>query len=643
MPKGVAKDPSGLKEHEGFGEKGSYWEPPKGTRTKRTTRRGYERQQEKERQKAQIEKRAAERRLFQDTPSPSPSPRLEAEYVDPETTHATFEQAEFVEAQPERRVQLDLTTPQRRQELPIPSPGVGAKPIKHRDEQEKEKLERASLLAISEADFGQLLQQAQEEEEELLDERQAHIQAHREDLDEFEERKARAATEQLYGTPEEEQAYQDMLVRAERNRKKQIQEMQLEERNLMEQIDEYNSRLAEISDGRNYYEGSDAAIIGGMEEEIRETQEFIGGRESMLERVRRRMEFLPMERVVTEPQAISEVFNEQMRAQAVSEMPLLERVGAEDDPGQWSEEEAQKEHPALEEARRKAKQAEKDYELWLSQDERRRKDMDLRTRSKEFKKFVRITGRYEKLRHLQHGKGYRGVEAHLHSIEQRRLSKKDERRRELAAPPESFLEAKYESGSESEGSARLGRGHVSRGRVKLERHGPAARMRTGYGIKQEWLSGSESSTESLGIGRYSGTVTQIKTEPGGRHYISPEPADEIPEEDAAEHQPQFRARTVPVSKKKLGLSQGLHAKNLRRKIHPAMASANFSLKKVGPTTYVLSAKNVTHGVVSQIRALMLKVPGKRLEVDGRIFARQGAFREIIRVLIEKGSVEISLG
>jgi hypothetical protein len=73
-----------------------------------------------------------------------------------------------------------------------------------------------------------------------------------------------------------------------------------------------------------------------------------------------------------------------------------------------------------------------------------------------------------------------------------------------------------------------------------------------------------------------------------------------------------------------------------------LARPNFSLQKLSQNRYILHAINVTKGVVSQVRSLLLKVPGMSLTVNGRMIAKKDALREIIRELIQKSRVEIVL-
>ena len=125
-------------------------------------------------------------------------------------------------------------------------------------------------------------------------------------------------------------------------------------------------------------------------------------------------------------------------------------------------------------------------------------------------------------------------------------------------------------------------------------------------------------------------------------------ADEIPEEDAYSSVPtsylmhKVGHPEAPVRKRRLKTKQSAHDKNFRRRVMPVQKMSNFSLRKVSPGRYIVSARDVSEGVISQIRALLQKIPGKRVLVDGRIFGKQSAFREIIRILRERGSVEVSL-
>ncbi|HIB90568.1 TPA: hypothetical protein EYO57_25840 [Candidatus Poribacteria bacterium] len=140
----------------------------------------------------------------------------------------------------------------------------------------------------------------------------------------------------------------------------------------------------------------------------------------------------------------------------------------------------------------------------------------------------------------------------------------------------------------------------------------------------------------------------------GQQFLTSEPADEIPEEDAASsvgfhapdastvHAPSMEAGAPPVRRRKVGTPQSVHGRNLRRQIMPVLRQANFSLRKVSANRYLVYAKDVSEGVIAQIRALLKKITGRRVLVDGRIFGKQGAFREIIRILREKGSVDVSV-
>ena len=122
-------------------------------------------------------------------------------------------------------------------------------------------------------------------------------------------------------------------------------------------------------------------------------------------------------------------------------------------------------------------------------------------------------------------------------------------------------------------------------------------------------------------------------------------ADEIPEEDAATYDSgRYHSQpSQPVRRRRASVpAQSLHNRKLRRNIHPVLRKPNFSLRKVSANTYILSATDVTHGVVDQIRGLLQRVPGKRIIVDGRIFGKGSGFREIIRVLTEKGTVRVGL-
>jgi len=123
----------------------------------------------------------------------------------------------------------------------------------------------------------------------------------------------------------------------------------------------------------------------------------------------------------------------------------------------------------------------------------------------------------------------------------------------------------------------------------------------------------------------------------GRKVIQPDVADEIPESDAAPS-----SSGSPVRRRRIQVPQSLHRRNLRRQIHPVLRQANFSLRKVSHGRYVLTAREVTHGVVEQIRGLLQRVSGRHVTVDGRIFGKAGAFREVIRVLTEKGTVQVAV-
>jgi hypothetical protein len=93
--------------------------------------------------------------------------------------------------------------------------------------------------------------------------------------------------------------------------------------------------------------------------------------------------------------------------------------------------------------------------------------------------------------------------------------------------------------------------------------------------------------------------------------------------------------------KKRGRTQKRRRGPAKRRID-RLARPNFSLQKLSQNRYVLHAINVTKGVVSQVRSLLLKVPGMSLTVNGRMIAKKDALREIIRELIQKSRVEIVL-
>jgi hypothetical protein len=159
-----------------------------------------------------------------------------------------------------------------------------------------------------------------------------------------------------------------------------------------------------------------------------------------------------------------------------------------------------------------------------------------------------------------------------------------------------------------------------------------------------WLSdSSDSSTSSgrLGISRYvpprlrKGRKSPAFLKPGQRFLE----ADEIPEEDAVSN---YRAPASAPQRRRLTIKQSTHDRNIRRKIMPVLRQSNFSLRKVGASRYLVSAKDVSHGVIEQVKALLKRIPGLRILVDGRIFSKQSGFREIIRSLKENGSVEVSL-
>ena len=69
---------------------------------------------------------------------------------------------------------------------------------------------------------------------------------------------------------------------------------------------------------------------------------------------------------------------------------------------------------------------------------------------------------------------------------------------------------------------------------------------------------------------------------------------------------------------------------------------NFSLIKLSPTQYKIRAVEVNKGVAAQLQTLLKRVPGTSVLVDGIRFARQNAVREALRILIQKGSVIISV-
>ena len=150
-------------------------------------------------------------------------------------------------------------------------------------------------------------------------------------------------------------------------------------------------------------------------------------------------------------------------------------------------------------------------------------------------------------------------------------------------------------------------------------------------------SGSAAETERLsGLpwGSDTGTYRSVHS---GKKYISADVPETLASDWALSSQ-----RPEPVRRRRIGLRQGHHTRDLRRKIHPVLRHPNFSLRKLSPGKYVLTAKEVSLGVVEQIRGLLVRVPGTRVIVDGRIFGKASGFREIVRVLTERGTVQVSL-
>ena len=213
------------------------------------------------------------------------------------------------------------------------------------------------------------------------------------------------------------------------------------------------------------------------------------------------------------------------------------------------------------------------------------------------------------------------------------------------SPTPSIASTETSSGLESVGSARLGRPGMP---VRVPRQGGDRGRSYGY-------PSYPAPEEFYGIAGGQGEqVLGTSRRRPGQQFLTSEPADEIPEEDAASsvgfhapdastvHAPSMEAGAPPVRRRKVGTPQSVHGRNLRRQIMPVLRQANFSLRKVSANRYLVYAKDVSEGVIAQIRGLLKKITGRRVLVDGRIFGKQGAFREIIRVLREKGSVDVSV-
>jgi hypothetical protein len=69
---------------------------------------------------------------------------------------------------------------------------------------------------------------------------------------------------------------------------------------------------------------------------------------------------------------------------------------------------------------------------------------------------------------------------------------------------------------------------------------------------------------------------------------------------------------------------------------------NFSLIKLGPTQYKIKAVEINKAVAAQLQALLRRVPGRSIMIDGVRIPRKNAVREALRILIQKNSVVISV-
>ncbi len=80
----------------------------------------------------------------------------------------------------------------------------------------------------------------------------------------------------------------------------------------------------------------------------------------------------------------------------------------------------------------------------------------------------------------------------------------------------------------------------------------------------------------------------------------------------------------------------------KHKILPNITSPNFTLVKLAPGHFRLKALDVTQGVIEQVKSLLQRVPGKQFYVNGKIFARLAGYKEVVRLLIADGTVDVRL-
>ena len=72
-----------------------------------------------------------------------------------------------------------------------------------------------------------------------------------------------------------------------------------------------------------------------------------------------------------------------------------------------------------------------------------------------------------------------------------------------------------------------------------------------------------------------------------------------------------------------------------------MFRRNFSLQKITPTQYIVTANEVTKGVIAQIRSLLEKIPQDSVTINGRMFQKSDALRELVQVLTANGTAYVS--
>lgn len=162
---------------------------------------------------------------------------------------------------------------------------------------------------------------------------------------------------------------------------------------------------------------------------------------------------------------------------------------------------------------------------------------------------------------------------------------------------------------------------------------PLARHRPRGGYKRN-VGGAASDTETLI------SLSQISTDTGttGTSATSATGTSAT----SATSSSYVRPGKAPARKKKLKANRDNNVQRGKHKILPNITSPNFTLVKLAPGHFRLKALDVTQGVIEQVKSLLQRVPGKQFYVNGKIFARLAGYKEVVRLLIADGTVDVRL-